>query len=127
MEPVSRLNKLLEILRQKQAQSSKTSKNKRTETAKEISSAEYHTIQSHDIAELKSLVSTRLQHLSLKDIEDGKATAPLIEIILTWEFGTQLLDDPEFAAVAKKLEETMMQDTKTRKMITSTLNELIST
>ncbi|MEJ1366709.1 MAG: hypothetical protein RPU35_00620 [Candidatus Sedimenticola sp. (ex Thyasira tokunagai)] len=129
MEPVSRLNKLLEILRQKQAatQTNKTSKNKKTGLSSEKITVEPHAVQHHDIGELKLLVKSRLRHLSPEDIENGTATAQFIDLVLTWEFGVQLLNDPEFITMSKKLQETMLHNKKTKKIITLTLTELIDT
>jgi hypothetical protein len=128
MEPVSRLNKLLEVLRQKQAttQSDKTTGSNRSESASKSETGKTGATHSRDIEKLKSAIKSRLKSLPSEDIQSDKAHAIFLEAVLTWEFGMDLLNDPEFYTLVNDLKDSMSQDDSLKQKIDSTLKELVN-
>ena len=47
-----------------------------------------------------------------------------VEIVITWEFGEQLLQDPQFTELTKDVVKTMEQDPTTWKQLQTLLYEL---
>ena len=127
MEPVNRLNKLLEVLRQKHAstQSSKTTSSKRSESNKNSNVAKKGSTNTHDIGKLKSSLRSRLKSLPAEDLKSDKAHAIFLEAVLTWEFGVDLLNDQEFYTMVDNLKDTMTKDAKLKQMIDSALMDLV--
>lgn len=110
MDPITRLNRLMETLRQQIAGSVK-----RPDAGAGQSAS--HEVQSEgrperpDIQELRSRIAARVLALDAGS-PDRKRRARRIffESVIAWEFGDQLLLDSEFSRMIDNIEETVQAD-----------------
>ena len=106
MDPVNSLNNIIKTLRQRLHNQDATKlKNKKTTTSNK--------------AEKKDKIS--LQELKINTINKAKAVDPenknpqlktqiLLESILIWEFGEELINDPQFEPMRRDIQDAIASD-----------------
>lgn len=124
MDPITRLNRLMEALRQQLAGSAKRMDSQTglftTTEAQSRGRSERPSIQ-----ELRSRVETRLLALE-SGTPDRKRRARRIffESVLTWEFGDELLLDNQFARMIDNIQETVEADPEMDRQFDELLSSL---
>ncbi|MFW2374746.1 MAG: hypothetical protein ACN4GM_16590 [Gammaproteobacteria bacterium] len=101
MDKINSLNNIVEIFRSKA--SSKKTKTKKKELLQK-STKNKLTVKKLSPEELENSIKLKINQLdsSAKNFK-SKANNIFIENILSWEFGTDLQDDPEFIALREKI------------------------
>ena len=119
MDKINRLNNIVEIFRTKDT--SKKTKTKKTQlpknTTKKLAGRKLST------EELENSIKLKINQLdsSAKDFE-SKANAIVIENILSWEFGNDIQDDPDFIPLREKINNAINES----RSLTNDLNKLIN-
>lgn len=123
MDPVKGINQIARILRQKISErspsSSKTDLNTSTLTAAPHGGA----AAKANVDELKRKIAERIKALSADDRRKTKAAQIFVEMVMTWEFGEQLLQDPQFTELSKEVVNAMAENPALWKKLQTLLNE----
>ncbi len=101
MDPVNRLNRLLETLRQSRQKTDKSQITRSTSSSERPQAHSASHANTHEIADLKRTIIQRLKDCPKEDNE--RTQRVFFEAVLTWEFGGNLADDPEFASLLNNL------------------------
>jgi hypothetical protein len=77
---------------------------------------------------LRTTVSSRLRAVEGNERDRKRARARIfVESVLVWEFGEDLLGDPEFDAIVGRVEENLLADDQLADRLGDLLDELSST
>jgi hypothetical protein len=77
-----------------------------------------------DIDELKSQIAARLGAMSPDERSSSQAARIFVESALAWEFGDDILTDPDFAKLATDVEQAIANSPETRQKFTDLLKSL---
>lgn len=123
MDPIDGLSHIAQIFRQKLAE-----KNHSPATKHDIKASKHSTpplAAKPSAEEIKRKISERIQSLNTDEDQQGRIAAQIfVETILTWEFGEQLLEDPEFTELSSDVATTMWQDPHTWQQLKQVIKSL---
>jgi hypothetical protein len=121
-DPISGLTGIMRALRQRMADRSEKgdSPSARSNAGKSRSRQSAKA----DINELKSQIAARLGELSPDERSSPQATRILVESTLAWEFGDQILTDPNFAKLASDVQKAIGSSPETREKFADLLKGL---
>ena len=120
MDPVSGLNQLMQVLRQKLSERPPAIAKKQTASAN--TTADASTKVSVDA--IKRKIGARIKTLPDGEAASTQAAQIFVEAVMTWEFGDQLLQDPQFSQLAKDVVKAMAENPKVWRQLQTSLNEL---
>ncbi len=124
MDPVKGINQVAQILRQKLSERSPDiakSINTAATTAQASCTASKATPE-----EIKRKIEERIKALADEDQQGDKAVQIFVEVILTWEFGDQLLQDPKFTELSKEVAIAMNSNPETKAKLSTLLFNITS-
>lgn len=121
MDPINRLNRLMETLRQQMATSTKRTE---TPTAENKPRAPLRS-ERPSVEQLRVRIEERIRALPPNDPERRRqARRVFLEAVVAWEFGDQLLLDAEFTGLIDRLQETFAADPEIEQELDSVLGGL---
>jgi hypothetical protein len=129
MDPISKLNRLLEALRLQQASSGKAG-SKRTESVNPLKHAASHSKRSGELPAKLSLeqlnrrISERINQLPPEEKSSDKAVQLFIDSVLAWEFGEGLLGSSSFTRYSNKIRTAINSDSNLSYEFKQLLNSL---
>lgn len=125
MDPISRLNRLMETLRQQMTQSTKRVATPRQDTASNTARAQ---TPRQTVSELRQQIRTRVRAIAPNSPDrDRQVRRIFFESVLAWEFGEQLLLDSQFNRLIEGIEEAFEQDSETDRELRNVLTDLART
>ena len=77
-----------------------------------------------DIAELKSQITARLRELDPDERSSPQAARIFVESALAWEFGDEILTDPNFAKLASDIQQAIGSSPEAREKFAELLKGL---
>jgi len=122
MDPIGRLNRLMETLRKQMAESAK-----RADAAGHQASDVRPQTRSErpSIQELRSRIVERVRGIQSESGENRRrARRVFVESVVAWEFGDQLLLDNRFEDLVDQIEETFEMDTELDKKFHDLITDL---
>jgi hypothetical protein len=124
MDPIDRLNRLMETLRQQMAQSAKrlntSSQSTRPTNARSPGSANKRTVE-----ELRQHIGERVRAIEPNNPERGRrARRIFLESVLAWEFGDQLLLDSQFNRLIEGIQDAFESDPEINRELQNLLTDL---
>lgn len=124
MEPVNRLNQIIEILRkQSQTEASKTANSRQAGSGTSTADRVGH--QKLSLATMKQQVQERIKAFSPADRRNRKkAINVFLESVLVWEFGEEITRDEKYHIMLSKAQETMETHAATQKQFSALLEEI---
>lgn len=127
MDPISKLNQLIEALRLRQ-QTIQSARAQRTTTLAQTNRSTAKGSKSHltkaSLEELNHRISERIQMLDPEERQGSKAARIFVESVLAWEFGDDLLQSSAFSDYTKDIQSAMTRDPKLRTQFLALLGEL---
>lgn len=124
MDPVNRLSRLMETLRQRMAESAKklgtTSQTSAPSAPRSPASANRRTVE-----ELRAHIGERVRSLEPNNPERRRrARRIFLESVLAWEFGDQLLLDNQFSRLIDGIQEAFESDPEIDRELSDLLTDL---
>jgi len=121
-DPISGLTGIMQALRQRMAGRSEKggSSNARGNAGKSRSER----VGKADISELKSQIAARLREMDVDERSSPQAARIFVESALAWEFGEEILTDPEFARLASDVQQAIGSSPETRERFAELLRSL---
>jgi hypothetical protein len=115
MDPISKLNRLLETLRIQQSapgniKARKSESSERTEGSRNHSHGNDTSHVKVDAQQLRRNIGERIALLSLEEREGDKAVQVLVDSVLAWKFGEDLLQSQHFSHYSEKIRGAIKQD-----------------
>ncbi|MBV1789692.1 hypothetical protein KQ940_16680 [Marinobacterium sp. D7] len=121
MDPINGLSQITQILRQKLSEHTKTQK--KSGSSGSHASTSDKRAEKPSIQEIERKIAERIKALSDEELRGKKGSQIFVETVIAWEFGEQLLADPDFADFASDVVKTLHEhpDVKDKlgKMLTS--------
>jgi hypothetical protein len=111
MDPVSHIDRLVMVLRQRMLERSKSSRARRNDTPADAKAGWVDNL--HALAALES-------------VDDHQLRRALVQNILADQFGSGLVNDPKFQQVVERVTETLEADAAGSVLINRCVNELRS-
>jgi hypothetical protein len=122
MDPISGLSGIMQALRQRLAdRNEKGAASKAHDTAVDTSSRRS---AKADISDLRRQIATRLNALQAEERTSPRAARIFVESALAWEFGDEILTDPEFAKLASDVQQAIDGSPETRERFAELLKGL---
>lgn len=122
MDPINRLNRLLETLRQQIAESARRSDTSRTQTSPSQSGNGAVKLA---LPELRRRIQDRIQGVEPTTPEGQRQAKRLfLESVLVWEFGDNLLLDKQYQHMLDNIQATIESDPDTDKQFTALVTDL---
>lgn len=110
MDPINRLNRLMETLRQRMAESTKRS-NRSSSTQQTRLTRASSAPSGRSIEQLRQHIGERVRAIKPEMPEHGRqARRVFFESVLAWEFGDQLLLDNQFSRLIDGIQEAFEAD-----------------
>jgi hypothetical protein len=122
MDPIKGMNQITRLLRQKLAQRSSTLPG--TGTAEPHAALQAGPATRAGIDEIKRKIGARIKALSDDDRKGPKAVQIFVEVVITWEFGDQLLHDPQFTNLSREIVQAISENPDARKKMQALLNQI---
>lgn len=120
MDPISGIGQIVQILRRKLGERSApragagvASKTPGAKPARKASPEE-----------IRRKIGARIQALAAEERQGPKAARVLVESIIAWEFGDQVMEDPEFAELSKDIVDAITGDDKSAVRLQTLLSQL---
>lgn len=109
MDKINGLNQIVEILQSRLSKSNKKEKSSTTKSPK--TKAETRSSEKHTIEDLEIKISSKFKSLN-KNSQDYKRTAVniFIDEVLVWEFGNNIIADPEFSKLKEKIYNSFLEN-----------------
>lgn len=124
MDPINRLSRLMETLRQRMAESSKQLDASRPSAAPARNDART-AVQRRSVEQLRLHIGDRIRALDPNNAEhERQARRAFLESILAWEFGDDLLLDTQFTRLIDGIQSAFESDPEVNKELSSLLSEL---
>ena len=121
-DPISGLTGIMQALRQRMADRSKKSGSSAAKSPAEKSRPRPSGKASID--ELKSQIAARLGAMSPDERSSSQAARIFVESALAWEFGDEILTDPDFAKLVSDVEQAIASSPKSRQEFANLLKIL---
>jgi hypothetical protein len=112
MDPINELNQIARILRQKLSERSSPLSSKGAGSSTAVSSSTARTCPKASAEEIKRKIGERIKALSGEDKGGRRAAQIFVEVILLWEFGDHLIQDPQFTELSREVVNTMAENPK---------------
>lgn len=124
MDAITRLNRLMDTLRQQLAGSTKrTDAATRQSTAGEVQS--HGRTEGRNIQELRARIEARMHALEAGTPDrNRRARRIFFESVITWEFGDELLLDSQFLRMIDDIEKTVEADPEINRQFSELLASL---
>jgi hypothetical protein len=123
MDPVNSLSDIVRLLRQRLA--SRATGTAEAPAARPGTAAAQGRVRPRPSAdEIKLRIGERLSALPSPERCGSRGARIFVETVITWEFGSQILRDPEFSDVASDVVATLRNDPPTWNRFQSLLGEL---
>lgn len=123
MDSINGLNQIAQIIRQRlSADRSSPSVTKEMDLSATSSAAAGGAKVSAD--EIKRKIGGRIKALSGEERRGKKAAQIFVEVVLMWEFGDQMLNDPQFAELSNDVVESMVENPVVWKKLQTLLSQL---
>ncbi|TQV73392.1 hypothetical protein FKG94_16950 [Exilibacterium tricleocarpae] len=106
MDPVNGLSQIVQILRQKLAERSSATRRLRDGAPAGTDTGPKPAAKS-SLADIKRKIGERIRALPDEEREEARAVQVFVEAVMVWEFGDQLLQDPQFSALSKEVAQSM--------------------
>lgn len=120
MDPINSIGQIVQILRRKLAD--RTGQRVGAGSAREKPGRT--PAQKPGPEEIRRRIGARIQTLSDEERQGPKAAQILVESIIAWEFGDQVLQDPKFAELSRDIVEAIAADTQTAARLKTLLGQL---
>lgn len=101
MDPVNGLGQIVQVLRKKLADTSTSAPIKSNTSRK--STGTKSTQKKSSPEEIKKKIGELIQAIPESDYTDAKATTVFVEVIVTWELGDEILQDPKFGELTREV------------------------
>lgn len=125
MDPINRLNRLMETLRQQMAQSAKRTSTPTPEAQKKDAQTASARGQRLTVPQLRQLIQERARAIpSDRPDRDKQLRRIFLESVLAWEFGEELVLDSQFSRLLENIQEAFEQDDDTNRELRNVLAEL---
>ncbi|HHJ13938.1 MAG TPA: hypothetical protein ENJ79_06105 [Gammaproteobacteria bacterium] len=126
MDPVARLNQLLEVLRLRQQASRPARAQRGDASARAAQSAKPGTARDSRVRldDLNHRIAQRIQRLDAGERRGGKAVQIFVDSVLAWEFGEGLLQSEAFSRYSREIRAAMSSDPALRKRLEQLLDTL---
>lgn len=123
MDKINSLNNIVEIFRSKLQ--NKATSNKKTTT--NTPSHNPATLKKLSRDELENSIKLKIKQLDTSDNDfKNKANIILIENILSWEFGYNIQQDPDFSALREKIKNTIHDNSSLNNDLNKLIDKLMS-
>ncbi len=123
MDPVNGLSQLVQILRQKVTEHSPALSQQKVSHSG-TANTPLRTGTKASIEETKRKIGERIKALSDEDARSTKGAQIFVEVVMTWEFGNQLLQDAQFTELSKDIVTTMSGNSTVWTQLQTLLSEL---
>ncbi len=124
MDPVSGLNQIIRTLRRKLSDHATGLQTSRLTKSEEKSKASLPITEKLTSDEVKRKIGERARGLTLTNATPTQKAQLFVEVIMTWEFGEQLLQDPKFPDVSAEIAKTLVDEPAIRNKLLTLLDEL---
>lgn len=121
MDPIKGMNQITQILRQKLSERSSSLTG--TDTALSNAGMQAGPATKAGVDEIKRKIGARIKALSDDERRGTKAVQIFVESVITWEFGDQLLQDPQFTNLSKEIVQAMSENQGVWKKMQALLKE----
>jgi hypothetical protein len=122
MDPIKGMNQITRLLRQKLSERSSALSG--TGTAESHAALQSGPATRIGIDEIKRKIGVRIKALSEDDRKGPKAVQIFVELVITWEFGDQLLQDPQFTNLSREIVQAMSENPDVWKKMQALLNQI---
>lgn len=122
MDPISGLTGIMQALRQRLEK--RTEKTASSTAHGNADKSKPRRAARADISELKSQIAARLSALKPEERTSPQAARIFVESALAWEFGDEILTDPEFARLASDVQQSIDGSPETRDRFAELLKDL---
>jgi len=124
MDPINRLNGVLEALRRQIAESARRMDADQTATNRSTDTTQSQTAPKPTLGELKNRIRERLKTIDNGDVSHKRGRRIFLESVLSWEFGDEVLADPRFHEIIDNVQDTIAADPDTDRQFALLLEEL---
>jgi hypothetical protein len=123
MDPIKGMNHITRILRQKMAERNSSQIKSDSGNYASLNSAGPGKLPKASADEVKHKIGERIRALPDKEKKGPKAAHIFVETVITWEFGEQLLQDPQFMDLSKEVVDAMAENPSVWKKMQTLLEE----
>lgn len=120
MDPVNGLSQALSILRQRLSEQNRTTAGRKGRPAITAS----HTASPATKEEVKRKIGERIRGIPEGKDKQRKSAQAFVEIVLAWELGDEVLNDPKFADITNEVVNTLLEDPASMAQIQTLLRSL---
>ena len=120
MDPVNGVGQIVQILRRKLGER----RVDRSSTDSSSKSAGTNRTRKAPAEEIRRRIGTRIGELDEDDRTGPKAAQIFVESVIAWEFGDDVLQDPEFGELAREVAETITGNDQSSARLKSLLGDL---
>jgi hypothetical protein len=110
VDPLSGLSQITQILRKKLSERSSSRVGKNVDTPLSGFCAPSPPRTKPSAEEIKRKIGERIRNLSADDRRGKKGAQIFVELVLMWDFGEQLLRDPQFTELSKEVVNAMAEN-----------------
>jgi len=122
MDPIKGMNQITQILRQKL--SGRSSPLAGTGNASSNAARQTGPAARAGIDEIKRKIGARIKSLSEDERRGAKAVQIFVESVITWEFGDQLLQDPQLTDLSKEIVQAISENQDVWNKMQALLNQI---
>lgn len=128
MDPINRLNRLLEALRLRQQETASTGRAQRAGASAPRGETQRGghapTSTRPDLDQLNRRIGERIRLLAPEDRRGTKAAQVFVDSVLAWEFGDELLRSESFSRYSREIQATMSSDPRLKARFQALLDAL---
>lgn len=110
MDPIKGMNHITRILRQKMAERKSSQVKSDSGSYASLNSAGPGKLPKASVDEVKRKIGERIRALPDEEKKGTKAAHIFVETVIAWEFGEQLLQDPQFMDLSKEVVNAMAEN-----------------
>ena len=123
MDPIDRYSRLLQQIRSA-TKTDETDKARRTQDTpagdKQSQAAKQKSIEA-----VRDQVRDRIRKMSPEDRNGRKAATTFVEAVMMWEFGEEVINDPGFDEITRKVVETICTEPNINKTLAEMVREMV--
>lgn len=110
MDPIKGMNQIAQILRQKLAERNASHIKSSSGSDASPSRSAPARAPKATVDDIKRKIGERIGALPDKERRSPRAAQIFVEIVITWEFGEQILQDPQFTDLANEVVNAMVEN-----------------